>query len=105
VAVGIFSDGTYGAGWNNVGAASYLGKAGQGVTGLLHGDTSQFLMQIGGATLCAIYAFGFTFIVFKTINAFYPIRVSAEAEVEGLDVPQFGMLAYPESGDELSAAV
>jgi ammonium transporter, Amt family len=105
VSVGIFADGTYGAGWNGVGAASYLGKAGQGVTGLLHGDTSQFLLQLGGATLCAIYAFGFTFVVFKIVNAVYPIRVSAEAEHEGLDVPQFGMLAYPESGDEASAAV
>ncbi len=38
VSVGIFADGTYGAGWNGVGATSYLGHAGQGVTGLLHGD-------------------------------------------------------------------
>ena len=30
VAVGIFADGTYGAGWNGVGASSYLGAAGQG---------------------------------------------------------------------------
>jgi len=43
--------------------------------------------------------------VFKIINAVYPMRVSAEAELEGLDVPQFGMLAYPESGDEASAAI
>ena len=33
--------------------STYLGKAGQGVTGLLYGDTSQFLVQLGGATLCA----------------------------------------------------
>ena len=105
VAVGIFADGTYGAGWNGVGATEYLGKAGMGVTGLLHGDTSQFLVQLGGATFCAIYAFGFTFIVFKIINAIYPMRVSAADELEGLDVPQFGMLAYPESGDEASAAM
>jgi ammonium transporter, Amt family len=105
VAVGIFADGSYGAGWNGVGAASYLGRAGQGVTGLLHGDTSQFLLQLGGATLCAVYAFGFTFIVFKVVNAIMPIRVPAEWEAEGLDVPQFGMLAYPEAGDEVSEAV
>ena len=29
VCVGIFADGTYGAGWNGVGAATYLGKAGR----------------------------------------------------------------------------
>jgi Amt family ammonium transporter len=105
VALGIFADGTYGAGWNGVGAATYLGKAGQGVTGLLRGDTSQFLTQLGGATLCAVYAFAFTFVVFKVVNAIRPLRVSKEVELEGLDVPEFGMLAYPESGDEVSAAV
>ena len=51
VCVGIFADGTYGSGWNGVGATTYLGTAGQGVTGLLHGDVSQFLLQLGGATL------------------------------------------------------
>jgi Amt family ammonium transporter len=96
VAVGIFADGTYGAGWNNVGATSYLGKAGQGVTGLLHGDASQFVLQLGGATLCAVYAFGLTYVVFKAVNAISPLRVSKDVELEGLDVPEFGMLAYPE---------
>jgi Amt family ammonium transporter len=105
VALGIFADGTYGAGWNGVGAATYLGKAGQGVTGLIHGDMSQFILQLGGATLCAVYAFLFTFVVFKIVNAVVPLRVSKEVELEGLDVPQFGMLAYPESTDEVSAAI
>src|SRR3989442_9185639 len=69
VSVGIFADGTYGAGWNGIGAANYLGKAGQGVTGLLYGDWSQFFTQLSGATLCALYAFGFTFVVFSIVNA------------------------------------
>lgn len=96
VCVGIFADGTYGAGWNGVGATTYLGKAGLGVTGLLYGDLSQFWLQLGGATLCALYAFGFTYVVFKAVNAIRPLRVSEEVEIEGLDVPEFGMLAYPE---------
>src|SRR5262245_14698637 len=98
VALGIFADGSYGAGWNGVGAASYLGTAGKGVTGLLSGDTSQFLVQLGGATLCAVYAFTFTLVVFKAVNAAKSMRVSREAELEGLDVPEFGMEAYPEGG-------
>jgi Amt family ammonium transporter len=96
ISVGIFADGTYGAGWNGVGATTYLGKAGLGVTGLLYGDTSQFWMQLGGATLCAIYAFGFTYLVFSLVNVVWPLRVDKEVEEEGLDVPEFGMLAYPE---------
>jgi Amt family ammonium transporter len=101
VAVGIFADGTYGAGWNGVGAAAYLGKAGQGVTGLLHGDFSQFWLQLGGATLLAVYALGFTYIVFSLVNAWRPMRVSREVELSGLDVPEFGMLAYPEDAVEM----
>jgi ammonium transporter, Amt family len=96
VSVGIFADGTYGAGWNGVGASSYLGHAGQGVTGLLHGDTHQFLVQLGGATLCAVWAFGATFAVFTVVNKVKSMRVTREVEEEGLDVPEFGMPAYPE---------
>jgi Amt family ammonium transporter len=96
VSVGIFADGTYGAGWNGIGGSSYLGHAGQGVTGLLYGDTSQFFCQLGGATLAALWAFGGTYAVFKTVNHFKSMRVSPEVELEGLDVPEFGMHAYPE---------
>jgi Amt family ammonium transporter len=103
VCVGIFADGTYGAGWNGVGATSYLGAAGQGVTGLLYGDYRQFFTQIGGATLMAIYAFGFTYAAFSLVNAMRSIRVSKEVELEGLDVPEFGLPAYPEDRVELLA--
>jgi len=96
VSVGIFADGTYGAGWNGVGTSTYLGVAGKGVTGLLYGDSRQFILQLAGATLCALWAFGVTFVVFKTVNAVKSIRVSREVELEGLDEPEFGMLAYPE---------
>ena len=96
VCVGIFADGAYGAGWNGVGPASYLGEAGKGVTGLLHGDTSQFLCQLLGATLCAVWAFGATYVVFFVVNKIKPMRVSREVELEGLDIPEFGALGYPE---------
>src|SRR5438477_379734 len=96
VCVGLFADGTYGAGWNGVGATTYLGSAGQGVTGLLYSDTSQFICQLGGATLCALWGFGATYVVFALVNAVKSMRVSQEDELEGLDVPEFGMLAYPE---------
>ena len=102
ICLGIFADGTYGAGWNGVGASSYMGHPGQGVTGLLYGDTHQFVVQLCGAAICAIWAFGATFVVFKTVNAIKSMRVSPESEMEGLDRPEFGMVAYPE--DVVSAA-
>jgi Amt family ammonium transporter len=96
VCLGLFADGTYGAGWNGVGAASYLGKADQGVTGLFYGDKSQFYCQLIGATVCMLWAFGATFLVFKSVDAVNPMRVSPEDEFSGLDEPEFGSLAYPE---------
>ena len=96
VCVGIFADGTYGAGWNGVGASSYLGHAGQGVTGLLHGDTRQFLCQVFGATLCVMWAFGVTYGMFWIVNKVKSMRVAPEVELEGLDVPEFGLKCYPE---------
>lgn len=99
ICVGIFADGKYGTGWNGTGATSYLGTSGAnllGVTGILHGDSKQLVMQIIGSTVCVAWSFGATFIVFKIVNSIKSMRVSAEAELEGLDVPEFGMLAYPE---------
>jgi len=46
LAVGLFADGSYGQGWNGVGAATYLGTRGvalKGVTGLFYGDGKQLL--------------------------------------------------------------
>lgn len=96
VCVGIFADGAYGAGWNGVGASSYLGTAGQGVTGLLYGDVSQFICQLFGATMAVAWALGMTYGVFTLVNAVKSMRVPPEVELEGLDVPEFGMPAYPE---------
>jgi Amt family ammonium transporter len=96
VCVGLFADGTYGSGWNGVGASSYLGHADQGVTGLFHGDTRQFLCQLMGATLCAAWAFGATYVVFGLVNKVNSMRVAPEVELEGLDIPEFGLKGYPE---------
>ena len=35
------------------------------VEAIIYGDLSQFWLQLGGATLCMIYAFGFTYVTFK----------------------------------------
>jgi ammonia channel protein AmtB len=40
-----------------------------------------------------------TYVVFSIVNAVKSMRVSREVELEGLDVPEFGLPAYPE--DEL----
>ncbi|HLJ54909.1 MAG TPA: hypothetical protein VKT77_07690, partial [Chthonomonadaceae bacterium] len=96
IAVGLFADGKYGTGWNGTADYAVHGTVVPGVAGLFHGDTSQFIAQIVGSTVILVWAFGSTFIVFKVVNMIKSMRVSKEAELEGLDVPEFGTLAYPE---------
>jgi Amt family ammonium transporter len=95
LALGLFADGTYGAGWNGV--------AGN-VTGLFYGDAGQLVAQaIGGVT--NIVAVGALTLLAWSVTSLVTRghRVSAEAEELGLDLPEMGALAYPDTVD-LSAA-
>ncbi|HEX8550424.1 MAG TPA: ammonium transporter [Abditibacteriaceae bacterium] len=93
LAVGIFADGTYGAGWNGT-----LDKTGQGVPliGLLYGGTGQFWAQCIGAVAAAAWGFGASWVFFKVQGLVMGgIRSSAEDEIDGLDIPEIGIVAYP----------
>jgi Amt family ammonium transporter len=85
LSLGLFADGTYGAGWNGVDGA---------VRGLFYGDGGQFIAQvIGGVTnIVVIGALGW--VVFKIIDVTIGLRVNAKDELEGLDVPEMGMEGY-----------
>src|SRR5262245_39107014 len=87
IAVGLFADGTYGAGWNGVAGP---------VKGLFYGDGGQFVAQLFHAAVGFAWAWGVMWLIFKGVSKFIAGRVSPEAEIEGLDVPEFGTLAYPD---------
>jgi Amt family ammonium transporter len=97
LALGLFADGTYGDGWNGVSGT---------VRGLFYGDASQFVAQvIGGVTnivavgALTLVAYGIT----KVLVGGH--RVTARAEEAGLDIPEMGVLAYPDVADLGSAVV
>ncbi|HEX7480603.1 MAG TPA: hypothetical protein VF331_22575, partial [Polyangiales bacterium] len=97
LAVGLFADGTYGAGWNGVGATEYLGKAGLGVTGLFYGDSKQIIAQaievvVGTGWNVVVGGLAF-YIIGKLLGS---NRVPANVEIAGLDVPEMGVPGYPE---------
>jgi Amt family ammonium transporter len=97
LAVGLFADGTYGAGWNGVGATEYLGVAGKGVTGLFYGDASQLMAQAvecGVGLVWNVVVGGVIFYVLGKVLG--SNRVSAAVEIGGLDVPEMGIPGYPE---------
>ncbi|MFN8650650.1 MAG: ammonium transporter [Gemmatimonadales bacterium] len=97
VALGLFADGTYGEGWNGVAG---------GVRGLFYGDASQLVAQLIGITANLVAVGLLTLVCWKIIGAITGgHRVSAEAEELGLDLPEMGALAYPDTQDISSAVV
>lgn len=89
IAVGLFADGksNYGGSWNGVNGS---------VTGLFYGDASQLVAQLIGVVTLIGFVFTFSFVVNLAIDAVVGQRVSAKAELEGLDLPEMGQLGYPE---------
>jgi Amt family ammonium transporter len=96
LALGLFADGTYGAGWNAVGYSEYLGTAGLGVTGLFYGDAKQFFAQAIGVTVCILWNVIAAGAIFWLIGKAVHNRVPAEVEIAGLDIPEMGAPGYPE---------
>jgi len=85
LALGLFADGTYGAGWNGV-----TGN----VSGLFYGDAGQLGAQAISVVVAFAWAFGVTMVLFGLYKMVSSIRVAPEVEVIGLDVPEFGVAGY-----------
>ncbi|MEJ2661547.1 MAG: ammonium transporter [Desulfobacteraceae bacterium] len=56
------------------------------------------LVQLTGIGACFVWTFVIAFIMFKIIAATIGLRVSAEEEIEGLDITEHGGEAYPDFG-------
>jgi Amt family ammonium transporter len=87
LSLGLFADGVYGDGWNGVPGT---------VTGLFYGNASQFVAQCIGTLTCFVFVFVSFYVFFKVLDVIIGNRVSAEVELQGLDLPEMGALAYPE---------
>ena len=97
LSVGIFATGQYGAGWNGVVRPDMVAKYGSdGVRGILYGDAGQLVMQGIDCVVLTVFAFSMAYAWFKISDLITPIRVSKETELEGLDIPEMGTLAYPD---------
>ena len=88
--IGIFSDGSYGDGYNGVAG---------GVVGFLYNAAgwSQFWAQCIAIVACIVWNFVIGGIIFYLIGlAIGGNRVSEADEIEGLDIPELGVPAYPD---------
>ncbi|MEZ5168365.1 MAG: ammonium transporter [Acidimicrobiales bacterium] len=99
LAVGIFSDGSYGAGWNLTDSSS---TAGHGVTGILYDfglGSGQLAAQAIGVLTIVTVIFGVAYAFFRIQDHLTKggIRPLVEDEEAGLDLVEMGVGAY-ESG-------
>lgn len=92
LALGIFADGTYGAGWNGVSGT---------VRGALYGNWGQLLAQFIGALTCILFACGIFYGFFRIQDRVQGIRVAPEVELGGLDEAEMGVPAYTEEIPEM----
>ena len=79
--------------WNNV-----AGK----VTGLLYGNSSQLAAQCIGIATNLAYVGGMSALSLWVIGKLVGNRVSSEDELSGLDIPEMGVLAYPDDAMPLN---
>jgi len=87
ISVGLFADGTYGGGYNGVAS---------NVTGLFYGNPKQLVAQLIGCATLAGIVFTLSYLFNWLVDGIVGQRVSANTELEGLDLPEMGALGYPE---------
>ena len=71
----------------------FNGVAGK-VTGLFYGDGKQFAAECIGVLTNIAYIAPMTWLVFKSLGATVGNRPAANVEIEGLDIPEMGVLGY-----------
>jgi Amt family ammonium transporter len=118
LALGLLADGTYGAGvngvhliakgaggmsgWSDVHAVNDISKLPEGfseigVTGLLYGNSRQFVAQvIDGLVNIAWNLLAAGLIFYAIGKVLGSNRVPPEVEIAGLDIPEMGAPGYPE---------
>lgn len=99
LAVGIFANGKYGAGWNLTAEGGELLSADntpKKIEGLIQGEFGQFGAQLLGLVVIWTVIFGIAFAFFKIQNKLTKggIRVSEQEEIDGVDIAEMGVKAY-----------
>jgi len=93
LSLGIFANGRCGVLINGVQRSRF---AVDGVRGLLYGDAGQLAAQGIGAVVLVVFGLVVSWAWFHFANRYVPMRVTRDVELEGLDGPELGALAYPD---------
>ncbi|WP_233207234.1 MULTISPECIES: ammonium transporter [Pirellulaceae] len=77
--------------WGTLAVGLFMTEGGLFTTG----ESAQLISQIIGVVAGFIWAFGLSMIIFNVLKFTVGIRVTAEEEMQGLDIHEHGMYAYP----------
>ena len=87
LALGLFADGSYGAGLNGVAGT---------VKGLFYGDGGQFVAQVVNSIVLIAFCSVMCIVFFKLVDRAVGLRSLEADEITGLDLPEMGAMAYPD---------
>jgi len=87
LALGLFADGTYGSGINGVEGT---------VRGLFYGGNGQLWARLISIATVIVWGIGTSWLFWKILDKIMKIRVKVADEIAGLDLPEMGVLAYPD---------
>ena len=93
--------GTWGALATGLFASTAINPAGN--NGLFFGNPGQLWVQFIAVAATWVFAFVGTFIILSILKVIMGLRVSAEEEIEGLDIEEHGEVAY--SGFQLTSSM
>jgi Amt family ammonium transporter len=98
LSLGLFASGQYSAaGSSPFGVPAIVANSPEALTGLFYGGGMKVLeAQIIGSVIICTATFAAAMAMFGALNAFGLLRVSKKGELEGLDLDQHGISAYPE---------
>jgi len=98
LSLGLFASGQYSAaGSSPFGVPQVVPKSADALTGLFYGGGGKVLVaQIVGSAVVCTATFAAAMVMFYALNALRVLRVSRDGELNGLDLDQHGISAYPE---------
>lgn len=86
LALGLFANGKYGAGWNGVDG---------NVAGLFYGDGGQFVAQLVGTITCVVAVGAMGYLAFMSLEKLLGNRATDAQQIEGMDLSEMSSEAYP----------
>jgi Amt family ammonium transporter len=91
ISLGLFASGEYGS------TGPFAADNSAPLKGLFYGGGTQVLVaQLIGSAITVVATFTVAMVVMYALNAVRLLRISREGEIEGLDLHEHGISAYPE---------